>query len=109
MTQETNFQLNGIRDFGFRLARSRHDVFGGKSQEFLREHVEKNPDKPFFLYHATQAVHVPSFPGQDFKGKTSSGPHGDFIFEFVTAADLINAKVPNKAAEDSFSLVPSVT
>jgi len=56
--------------------------FLGKSQEFLREHVDKNLANPFFLYHATQAVHLPSFPGQDFKGKTSSGPHGDFIFEF---------------------------
>jgi arylsulfatase A-like enzyme len=28
-----------------------------------------------------QAVHLPSFPGAAFKGKTKSGPHGDFIFE----------------------------
>lgn len=53
-----------------------------RSQQFLRQHVKESPDKPFFLYHATQAVHLPSFPGQDFKGKTQSGPHGDFIFEF---------------------------
>ena len=53
-----------------------------KSQHFLREHIRETPDKPFFLYHATQAVHLPSFPGKDFKGKTHSGPHGDFIFEF---------------------------
>ncbi len=53
-----------------------------RSQQFLRQHVEEIPDKPFFLYHATQAVHLPSFPGRDFKGKTQSGPHGDFIFEF---------------------------
>lgn len=53
-----------------------------RSQQFLRQHVKESPDKPFFLYHATQAVHLPSFPGRDFKGKTRSGPHGDFIFEF---------------------------
>jgi arylsulfatase A-like enzyme len=28
-----------------------------------------------------QAVHLPSFPAERFKGKTASGPHGDFIFE----------------------------
>ena len=28
-----------------------------------------------------QAVHLPSFPGEAFKGKTKAGPHGDFIFE----------------------------
>ncbi len=52
------------------------------SQQFLREHIRESPDKPFFLLHATQAVHLPSFPGSSFKGKTASGPHGDFIFEF---------------------------
>lgn len=53
-----------------------------RSQKFLREHVRESPDRPFFLYHATQAVHLPSFPGAEFKGKTQLGPHGDFIFQF---------------------------
>ena len=35
------------------------------------------PDKPFF--HSMQAVHLPSFAGDAFKGKTKAGPHGDFI------------------------------
>ncbi len=58
------------------------NVFLRKSQEFLEEHARKSPSKPFFLYHATQAVHLPSFPASQFKGKTKAGPHGDFIFEF---------------------------
>jgi arylsulfatase A len=53
-----------------------------KSQQFLRQHAAEHPDQPFFLYHATQAVHLPSFPGKNFQGKTQAGPHGDFIFEF---------------------------
>lgn len=57
-------------------------VFLQKSRTFLESHVKSSPDKPFFLYHATAAVHLPSFPGRDFKGKTKAGPHGDFIFEF---------------------------
>ncbi len=52
-----------------------------KSQAFLREHVQAKPDQPFFLLHSTQAVHLPSFPADEFKGITESGPHGDFIFE----------------------------
>ncbi|QEG24107.1 sulfatase family protein [Mariniblastus fucicola] len=52
-----------------------------KSQSFLKDHVRDQPDSPFFLFHSTQAVHLPSFPGNKFKGKTNSGPHGDFIFE----------------------------
>ncbi len=56
-------------------------VFLEKSQQFLRKHVKATPEKPFFLFHSMQAVHLPSFPADQFKGKTSSGPHGDFLFE----------------------------
>ena len=53
-------------------------VFLKKSREFIQQHA----GKPFFLYHATQAVHLPSFAAPAFKGKTQAGPHGDFIAEF---------------------------
>ena len=56
-------------------------LFLRKSQQFLEEHVREEPGKPFFLFHSTQAVHLPSFPADQFKGRTQSGPHGDFIFE----------------------------
>ncbi|MFN0074932.1 MAG: sulfatase-like hydrolase/transferase [Prosthecobacter sp.] len=56
-------------------------IFLNKSREFIAEHHRTSPEKPFFLYHATQAVHLPSFPGKAFQGKTSAGPHGDFIHE----------------------------
>ena len=54
-------------------------VFLKKSLGFLESHAEKFPQKPFFLFHSMQAVHLPSFPGDAFKGKTNAGPHGDFI------------------------------
>ena len=57
-------------------------VFLRRSLEFLRKHATENPQKPFFLFHSMQAVHLPSFPGRQFTGKTQSGPHGDFIAEF---------------------------
>ena len=56
-------------------------IFLEKSKEFLEKHKRNTPDKPFFLFHSTQAVHLPSFPGKDFKERTQAGPHGDFIFE----------------------------
>ncbi len=59
-------------------------VFLEKSQKFLEEHVQENPDVPFFLFHSAQAVHLPSFPADRFKGSTDVGPHGDFIFEMDT-------------------------
>jgi arylsulfatase A len=57
-------------------------VFLQKSLDFLDRHRKQKPDKPFFLFHSLQAVHLPSFPGKKFQGKTDAGPHGDFIFQF---------------------------
>jgi arylsulfatase A len=56
-------------------------VFLKKSREFLEKHVRQSPGKPFFLYHAAQAVHLPSFAAPQFKGATKAGPHGDFIHQ----------------------------
>ena len=56
-------------------------VFLKKSREFLEQHVLQGPDKPFFLFHSAQAVHLPSFAASQFQGKTNAGPHGDFIHE----------------------------
>ena len=56
-------------------------VFLDKSRAFLKEHVANHPGKPFFLYHSMQAVHLPSFAADRFKGTSGAGPHGDFIVE----------------------------
>lgn len=56
-------------------------VFLKKSREFLEQHARQSPGKPFFLFHSAQAVHLPSFPANQFKGKTRAGPHGDFIHQ----------------------------
>jgi len=56
-------------------------VFLEKSRAFLEQHVRQSPDKPFFLFHSTQAVHLPSFAAKPFQGKSLAGPHGDFILE----------------------------
>lgn len=56
-------------------------LFLAKSRSFMEEQVKRRPQQPFFLYHAMQAVHLPSFAAPQFKGKTKAGPHGDFIFE----------------------------
>lgn len=57
-------------------------LFCRKSTEFMENHIKNNPDQPFFLYHPTNAVHLPSFPSSKCRGSTDAGPHGDFIFEF---------------------------
>ncbi|MFM7605156.1 MAG: sulfatase family protein, partial [Prosthecobacter sp.] len=57
-------------------------LFLKNSREFIEQHTRTSPKQPFFLHHATQTVHLPSFAGKEFRGKTQAGPHGDFIAEF---------------------------
>ena len=56
-------------------------VFLERSRAWLKAQVKRAPDQPFFLYHATQAPHLPSFAAPRFQGATQAGPHGDFIAE----------------------------
>ena len=75
------------RDFRPGLAAKNFDasevdlVFLEKSQAFLRTHVAEKPNKPFFLFHSMQAVHLPSIPAKQFRGMSKAGPHGDFIHQ----------------------------
>ncbi len=56
-------------------------VFLERSVQFLEEHAGRDPDRPFFLFHSMQAVHLPSFAAPEFQGRSGAGPHGDFLLE----------------------------
>lgn len=43
--------------------------------------LEQNRDRPFFLYFATNEIHVPRLPAPRFQGATDMGPRGDSIVE----------------------------
>lgn len=44
--------------------------------------IKKHQDKPFFLYFATNDIHVPRFPHQRFRNQSSMGLRGDAIVQF---------------------------
>ena len=79
-----------------------------KSQQFVNAHVKATRDKPFFLFHSTQAVHLPSFPGNAFRGKTVSGPHGDFIFELdYVVGELMKTLEDSGIADNTIVMLSS--
>lgn len=83
-------------------------LFLEKSQTFLKDHVRSNPDKPFFLFHSTQAVHLPSFPADRFKGKTNAGPHGDFIHQLdYIVGELLNTLDQLGVADNTLVILSS--
>jgi arylsulfatase A-like enzyme len=53
------------------------DVFVGRAVAFL----EKQREKPFFLFFATHDPHVPRVPHPRFAGKSGMGPRGDAIVQ----------------------------
>ena len=78
--------VNGISRIGY--------MKGGKTALWLDENIadsitnkavkfiENNKDNPFFLYFATNDIHVPRVPHPRFVGKTTMGARGDAIMEF---------------------------
>ncbi len=83
-------------------------VFLEKSRQFLKHHVENSPEKPFFLFHSAQAVHLPSFPADTFKGKTDAGPHGDFLFELdYVVGELLKTLDELGVADNTFVMFSS--
>ncbi len=51
--------------------------------------IKANKDNPFFMYFATNDVHVPRFPHQRFRGKSGMGLRGDAIVQFDWAVGQI--------------------
>ena len=83
-------------------------VFLKRSQKFLREHAESQPDRPFFLLHSMQAVHLPSLPAKKFQDATDAGPHGDFIHQLDwTVGQLMKTLDDLKLADNTLVMFMS--
>lgn len=78
--------VNGIGRIGYmkggQKARWRDedmaDTFVDKACAFMTQHR----DEPFFLYFATNDIHVPRVPHERFVGSTPFGPRGDATRQF---------------------------
>ena len=56
-------------------------LFYDKTIAFIDDHQKRFPDQPFFAVLSTQISHAPVLPAAEFRGKTSAGPRGDFVYE----------------------------
>ena len=54
------------------------DSITAHAVDFIKQHK----DEPFFMYFATNDVHVPRFPHNRFRGKNKMGLRGDAIAQF---------------------------
>lgn len=56
-------------------------IFFNKTVDFITSHLANDKDKPFFAILSTQIAHAPVLPAEEFRGKTSAGPRGDFVWQ----------------------------
>lgn len=63
--------------------------------------IERNKDKPFFLYVPHTMPHVPLFVSDKFKGKTSRGLFGDVIEEIDWSVGQVLATLKRLKLDDN--------
>ncbi len=77
---------NGISRIGFytggMAARYRDEDLADAWVRESNRWIEKNKERPFFLYFASHDIHVPRVTHERFQGKTTLGPRGDSIVQF---------------------------
>lgn len=78
--------VNGISRIGYmtggQAARWKDEDMADLFTREALKFIEKNAANPFFLYFATQDIHVPRVPHPRFAGQTTMGPRGDALVSF---------------------------
>jgi arylsulfatase A-like enzyme len=87
---------NGIGRIGFytggNKARFRDEDLADEWVNHSVQWMEKQKDKPFFLFFASHDIHVPRMPHERFQKSTSLGFRGDAITEFDwTVGEIMKA------------------
>ncbi|WP_298367353.1 arylsulfatase [uncultured Lutibacter sp.] len=89
-----NSVINGIGRLGYMSGGKKAlwndetmaDVLVGKAKEY----IIKNKEKPFFLYLASQDIHVPRVPHPRFRGKSELGYRVDAMVQLDWTVGAIN-------------------
>lgn len=70
--------------------------------------IKENSERPFFIYFATNDIHVPRFPHSRFRGKSDMGLRGDAIVQFDwSVGELVRALEENGLLENTLIILTS--
>ena len=70
--------------------------------------IKKNSDTPFFMYFATNDVHVPRFPHPRFRGQSEMGLRGDAIVQFDwSVGEIVRALEEQGLLENTLIILTS--
>lgn len=62
--------------------------------------IERNKERPFFLYLAHVMPHVPIFASAKFRGKSQGGPYGDVIQELDWSVGRVLATIQKQGLDE---------
>ena len=104
--------VNGISRIGYmkggKSALWKDETIADSITAYAVKFIEANKNKPFFLYFATNDVHVPRYPNSRFWGKTDMGLRGDAIVQFDwSVGEIVNALEKAGIRENTLIIVTS--
>lgn len=103
--------VNGISRIGFMTGGKAARWTDGNIADTLNQKavafIEKNLDKPFFLYFATHDIHVPRVPHPRFKGTSGCGTRGDVTQEFDNSLGAVLETLDRLKLADNTLLIVS--
>jgi len=76
-------------------------VLWTKAKSWLDKHFKTTPDKPFFLYLPTSAIHRPCLAVKAFRNKSKAGLHGDKVVELDDIVGKLMAMLKAKGCQDN--------
>ncbi len=86
-------------------------ALGGLTERFTAQAVnfiDRNKDKPFFLYFAHTAPHIPLVPSDRFRGKSGRGAYGDVVAELDwSVGEVLNALKRNGIDDNTLVIFTS--
>ncbi len=79
-----------------------------KALEYIDWNARERPDKPFFLYFPTVAIHDPLVPSAEFVGKSPVGIYGDIVMQTDAAVGEVVARLKqHDLLEDTLIILSS--
>lgn len=110
--QHSGTITNGISRIGYmsggKAALWKDEALGDHFTAKALEFIEREKDKPFFLFFAMHEPHVPRVPSSSYVGKTSLGPRGDVIAQLDDHVGAVIAKLERlKLLENTIVILTS--
>jgi len=80
-------------------------VLWKKAKQWLASHFDRNPEKPFFLYYPTSAIHRPCLPVDGFRNSSDAGLRGDKVVELDSIVGKLTAELKKRNCLDNTLII----